>query len=172
MAQQPLRTTAGRFWGALFVACLLTGFAAALLWILVLAFMLAGTFGKVVGGVLLIWVVITLQQGIVHMFTHWRPAFGLLLAAAVPGIALAVFLDLAGYGAFAGLAACAVQALVLRLLAPEPELDAAMLAPRPPRFSEIRRGIAAPPAAAAPEADPVLHADDSNPASGGIHWRG
>ena len=77
MAQQPLRTTTGRFWGALFVACLLTGFAGGFLWILVLVFVLGGTFGKVVGGALLIWVVLTLQQGIVHSrpryMSLWMP---------------------------------------------------------------------------------------------------
>src|SRR3954447_7307166 len=123
MAQQPLRTTAGRFWGALFLALLITGFAAGFLWILVITFLLAGTFGHVVGGALLVFVILTVQRSVVHMLTHWKPAFTELLAAALPGIALAIFLDRAGAGASAGFVACGIQALVLRVIAPSPEYD-------------------------------------------------
>src|SRR4051812_23894732 len=161
MAQPAPRASAGKLWGALFLACLLSGIVLASLWLVLLAASLGGNFGRIVGGALVLWVILTMQRGVVHMFTHWQPDFVVMLATALPGIGVG-YLAVKGIGAVEGtLMGCGVQALMMRLLVPPEIVNPEVVPAAPPTFGAMQAAAAVP---APPPAAPTTLADD-------IDWR-
>jgi hypothetical protein len=156
---------------ALFIGCMMSGLLLLLAQLFFVPFELIGTGGIIVAACICAWVVFKAQQSVLYSITRWRVPLSVIALSAVPGLVVGFAAIRAGLGLVTGaIPGCAIQALVLRLIASTQVIAAtqsAAPAPGGPVVAPIAAPVvaAAPAAAAVMDAEPALMPDASNPAA-------
>ena len=165
------RPSTERLWVALFLGCVLSGFVLLLTQLFFLPLILIGPGGEAIAAALAAWVIFKGQQSLLDVFTRWQVPFAVIALTALPGLLVGVLAIRFGLGLVtAALPGCAIQALVLRLLAPRDSVGSAARAgapatvPAPAALPVIAAATPQPAPGAEPEPSGLL-ADLSNPAA-------